>query len=108
LHLGVVGLKALENGRLTPKQLEAMRRVITRQFHRTVKIRFYVRPEIAITKKPKEVRMGKGKGAVKVWVANIKAGRILVEVQNVTLEKANEVLYCAAKKLPIKTLLING
>jgi large subunit ribosomal protein L16 len=106
IKMGIAGLKALENGRLTPKQLEATRQIISRKMQRTGKIFFNVSPEIAITKKPREVRMGKGKGNVKLWVANIQQGRIVVEIANTTLEQAKEILLSAATKLPIKTLLV--
>jgi large subunit ribosomal protein L16 len=106
LTIGNAGLKALENGRLTPRQLEATRRVITRKMNRTGKIWFRVFPEIGISKKPQEIRMGKGKGLVKVWVAKVKTGKIILEISNVSFEFAKEVLYAAATKLPLKTLLI--
>lgn len=106
LTTGIAGLKAIENGRLTPKQLEATRRVISRKMLRTGKIIFRVSPNIAVTKKPKEVRMGKGKGAIKLWVTNIKAGCIIVEIVNTTNEQAKEILTSAATKLPVQTLLV--
>lgn len=106
LTTGNAGLKALENGRLTPKQLEATRRVITRKLNRNGKIWFRVFPEIAISKKPQEIRMGKGKGLVKVWVAKVKTGKIIVEISAASFEIAKEVLNTAATKLPVKTLLI--
>lgn len=103
---GNAGLKALENGRITPRQLEATRRVITRKMNRTGKIWFRIAPEIAISKKPQEIRMGKGKGLIKVWVAKVKTGKIIVEISNVSFDIAKDILYTAATKLPIKTLLI--
>jgi large subunit ribosomal protein L16 len=106
LTTGNAGLKALENGRLTPKQLEATRRVITRKMNRTGKVWFRVSPEIAISKKPQEIRMGKGKGLIKLWVAKVKTGKIIVEISNVSFEVAKDILKSASTKLPIKTLLI--
>jgi len=106
LITGQAGLKALENGRVTPKQLEATRRVITRKMNRTGRIWFRVSPQIAITKKPQEVRMGKGKGLIKLWVAPVKAGKIIVEISNVSITTAKEILLSAATKLPLKTLLV--
>ncbi len=106
LTTGNAGLKALENGRLTPRQLEATRRVITRKMNRTGKVWFKVAPEIAISKKPQEIRMGKGKGLVKLWVANVKVGRVIVEISNVSFELAKDILLSAATKLPVKTLLL--
>jgi large subunit ribosomal protein L16 len=106
LTIGNAGLKALENGRLTPKQLEATRRVITRKMNRTGRVWFKVAPEIAISKKPQEIRMGKGKGLVKLWVAKIKTGRVIVEISNVSFDMAKDILLSAATKLPLKTLLL--
>ncbi len=106
LKVGTAGLKALENGRITPRQLEATRRVISRKLPRFGTIRFYVAPEIAISKKPKEVRMGKGKGVIKIWVAKVKAGRLLLEIANLSYENAKEILNSAATKLPLKTLFL--
>jgi large subunit ribosomal protein L16 len=106
LTIGHAGLKALENGRITPRQLEATRRVISRKLQRTGKVWFRIFPEIAISKKPKEIRMGKGKGLIKLWVAKVKKGRILVELLTHSLEIAKEVLLSASTKLPIKTIFI--
>jgi large subunit ribosomal protein L16 len=106
LTTGFAGLKALENGRLTPKQLETIRRIITRKMQRTGKVWFHIYPNLAITKKPKEVRMGKGKGAINLWVANIKQGKILVEISQIHLDLAKEIFKTVAAKLPIKTLLV--
>jgi large subunit ribosomal protein L16 len=106
LTTGIAGLKAAENGRITPKQLEATRRVITRKMQRTGKIWFRIFPEIAISKKPQEVRMGKGKGLIKLWIANVRKGRILLEIANTTPAAAKEILASAATKLPIKTIII--
>jgi large subunit ribosomal protein L16 len=108
LKYGIAGLQALENGRITPRQMEATRRVISRKLHRMGRILFYIAPEFALTKKPKEIRMGKGKGAVKLWVANVKAGRLLLEIANITDQVlAKEILLSAAKKLPVKTRYIS-
>ena len=106
LKMGSIGLKALENGRLTPKQLEAMRRSLARKLQKIGKILFHVFPETAITKKPKEIRMGKGKGAIKLWIAKVYAGKLLLEISNIPPDQAREILFSAAAKLPVKTTII--
>jgi large subunit ribosomal protein L16 len=106
LAFGSYGLKSLDLGRITNRQLEAARIAMTRETKRegTVWIRIF--PDKPITHKPAEVRMGKGKGAVEYFVALVQPGRILFEMDGVTLEGATKALNLAAQKLPIKTKII--
>ena len=99
---GEYGLKAMDRGRLTARQLEAARRAITRHIKRGGKTWIRVFPDKPITKKPLEVRQGKGKGSVEYWVALIQPGRILFEVEGVTEDLAKEAFQLAAAKLPFK------
>lgn len=103
VSFGEFGLKATERGRLTARQIEAARRAITRRVRRGGKIWIRVFPDKPITKKPLEVRMGKGKGSVEYWVAQIKPGAMLYEIQGVSEELAREAFKLAAAKLPLKT-----
>ncbi|MEN8260260.1 MAG: 50S ribosomal protein L16 [Pseudomonadota bacterium] len=103
VSFGEFGLKATERGRLTARQIEAARRAITRHVRRGGKIWIRVFPDKPITKKPLEVRMGKGKGSVEYWVAQIKPGAMLYEIQGVSEELAREAFRLAAAKLPFKT-----
>lgn len=106
LAFGSYGLKSMDLGRITNRQLEAARIAMTRETKRegTVWIRIF--PDKPITHKPAEVRMGKGKGAVEYFVALVQPGRILFEMDGVTLEAATKALNLAAQKLPIKTKII--
>lgn len=106
LAFGSYGLKSLDLGRITNRQLEAARIAMTRETKRegTVWIRIF--PDKPITHKPAEVRMGKGKGAVEYFVALVQPGRILFEMEGVTAEAANKALNMAAQKLPIKTKIV--
>ena len=106
LKFGMFGLKALKSVRLLPEQIEAARRIIARQLKKKSKIWIRVFPDRPITQKPKEVRMGKGKGSVAYWVNCLEAGKIIFEVTNVTEKLARSVLVSAGKKLPIPTLFI--
>lgn len=106
VHFGEYGLQAITRGRLSSRQIESARRVINRYVRRDCKVWIRVFPDKPITKKPLEVRMGKGKGNVEYWVAQIKPGRILYEINSVTKEIANNAFKLAAAKLPIKTKLV--
>lgn len=101
LHLGEYGLQALKACWLTARQIEAARVAITRSIRRTGKLWLRVFPDKPVTKKPAETRMGKGKGDVKEWVAVIKAGRILFELEGVPEDEAREAFRIASHKLPI-------
>tara|TARA_B100000678_G_C18068105_1_gene445519 strand:- start:300 stop:704 length:405 start_codon:yes stop_codon:yes gene_type:complete len=106
LNYGTYGLKALEPDRIISNQIEAARVALTRYMKRTGKVWSRVFPNIPVSKKPTEVRMGKGKGAPEYWVCRVKPGRILFEVDGVTEAIAREALYKASAKLPIKTKFI--
>ncbi|KHF25435.1 MULTISPECIES: 50S ribosomal protein L16 [sulfur-oxidizing symbionts] len=103
VSFGEYGLKATGRGRITSRQIEAARRTITRTVKRGGKLYIRVFPDKPITKKPLEVRMGKGKGNVEYWVAQIQPGRMLYEIEGVTEELAREAFKLAAAKLPIAT-----
>lgn len=104
VSFGEYGLKSVSRGRLTARQIESARRTITRHVKRGGKIWIRIFPDKPITKKPLEVRMGKGKGSVEYWVAQIRPGMMLYEIQGVTEELAREAFTLAAAKLPLKTL----
>ncbi len=106
LEFGDFGLQALECGRLTAQQIEAARIAMTQSIKRGGKIWIRIFPDKPITKKPAETRMGKGKGAPEAWVAVIRPGRIIYEMEGVSKEVAGEALRLAAHKLPIKTKLV--
>jgi large subunit ribosomal protein L16 len=106
VSFGDFGLKALERGRMTSRQIEAGRRVMTRHVKRGAKIWIRVFPDKPITNKPLEVRMGKGKGSVEYWVAQIQPGRVLYEIQGVDEALAREAFELAAAKLPFKTQVV--
>lgn len=103
---GSVALKSTERGRLTARQIEAARRAITRRVKRGGKIWIRVFPDKPITTKPLEVRMGKGKGNVEYWVAEIQPGKILYEIEGVAEELAREAFALGAAKLPLKTVIV--
>jgi len=103
VSFGEFGLKATDRGRLTARQIEAARRTITRHVKRGGKLWIRVFPDKPISKKPLEVRMGKGKGNVEYWVAQIQPGRMLYEIEGVSEELAREAFALAAAKLPVKT-----
>ncbi|MFU8897053.1 MAG: 50S ribosomal protein L16 [Gammaproteobacteria bacterium] len=107
VSFGEFGLKATTRGRLTARQIEAARRAMTRYVKRGGKIWIRVFPDKPITKKPLEVRMGKGKGAVEYWVAQIKPGKVLYEMEGVTEEVAREAFRLAASKLPFGTSFVS-
>lgn len=106
LSFGTFGLKAMESGRITDRQIEAARIAVTRFMKREGKVWINIFPDKPITKKPLEVRMGKGKGNLDHWVAVVKPGRILFETEGVPMEVAQESLRLAAQKLPVKTKFI--
>ena len=106
VSFGEYGLKAIGRGRLTARQIEAGRRAMTRRVKRGGKIWIRVFPDKPITKKPLEVRQGKGKGAVEYWVAQIQPGRMVFEMEGVTEEDAREAFALAASKLPFKTAFV--
>lgn len=103
VSFGEYGLKSISRGRMTARQIEAARRAISRHVKRGGKIWIRVFPDKPITKKPLEVRMGKGKGSVEYWVAQIKPGTMLFEIQGVSEELAREAFELASAKLPVKT-----
>src|SRR4026208_1879861 len=102
LNNGEYGLKALEPDRLTARQIEAARRAITRAMKRQGRVWIRVFPEVPVPKKPAEVRMGSGKGAPEFWAARVKPGRILFEVDGVTVQVAREALELAAAELAVQ------
>lgn len=106
ISFGAIGLKAVERGRMTARQIEAARRAMTRHIKRGGKIWIRVFPDKPISKKPLEVRMGKGKGNVEYWVAQIQPGRVLYEMDGVSEELAREAFRLAARKLPFKTTFV--
>ena len=107
VSFGEFGLKATGRGRITARQIEASRRAMTRHIKRGGKIWIRVFPDKPITKKPLEVRMGKGKGGVEYWVAQIQPGRMLFEMEGVNEELAREAFRLAAAKLPIATTFVS-
>ncbi len=106
LAFGEFGLKALEPERVTARQIEATRRAITREMKRQGKVWIRVFPDVPVSAKPIEVRMGKGKGSVDRWVARVAPGRILFEIDGVPEETARQALALGAAKLPIKTKVV--
>jgi large subunit ribosomal protein L16 len=107
VSFGEYGLKATTRGRITARQIEAGRRAMTRYIKRGGKIWIRIFPDKPITKKPLEVRMGKGKGGVEYWVAQIQPGRMLFEMEGVDEEVAREAFRLAAAKLPVKTSFVS-
>jgi len=106
VSFGEFGLKSADRGRMTARQIEAARRAMTRHMKRQGKVYIRVFPDKPITKKPLEVRMGKGKGSVEYWVAQIQPGRMLFEVEGVPEGLAREAFALAAAKLSIKTTFV--
>ena len=106
LNFGAYGLKALEPERLNAREIEAARRAITREMKRAGRVWIRVFPDVPVSKKPLEVRMGSGKGTPELWVVRVKPGRILFEVDGISLDLAKQALELAAAKLPIKTRFI--
>src|SRR3954468_15283154 len=106
LDYGTFGLKAVEPERITARQIEAARRAITRQMKRQGRVWIRIYPDLPVTGKPAEVRMGKGKGAVDHWAARVHPGRIMFEIDGVPDDIAREALRLGAAKLPIKTRIV--
>ena len=106
LSFGTYGLKAQEPARITARQIEAARRAMTRQMKRAGRVWIRLFPDVPVSKKPTEVRMGKGKGTPEFWVARVKPGRVMFEIDGVTDQVARELLRLAAAKLPIRTRVI--
>jgi large subunit ribosomal protein L16 len=106
LSFGQFGLKAMEPDRVTARQIEAARRAMTRHMKRAGRVWIRIYPDVPVSKKPLEVRMGSGKGAPEYWVVRIKPGRILFEIDGVSTALAREALDLAAAKLPIKTRFV--
>lgn len=107
VSFGEYGLKAIGRGRLTARQIEAARRAMTRHIKRGGKIWIRVFPDKPVTKKPLEVRQGKGKGNVEYWVAVVQPGKVLYEMEGVTEETAREAFRLASAKLPFKTQFVS-
>jgi len=102
LNFGSYGLKAQEPARVTARQIEAARRALTRHMKRAGRVWIRIFPDVPVSKKPTEVRMGKGKGAPEFWAARVKPGRILFEIDGVPAQIARESMRLAAAKLPIR------
>jgi len=107
VSFGEYGLKAVERGKMTARQIEAARRAMTRHIRRGGKIWIRVFPDVPVSKKPLEVRMGKGKGNVEYWVCKIQPGRVLYEMEGVHESIAREAFRLAAAKLPFKTTFVS-
>ncbi|HKJ53006.1 MAG TPA: 50S ribosomal protein L16 [Gammaproteobacteria bacterium] len=107
VSFGEYGLKAVERGKMTARQIEAARRAMTRHIKRGGKIWIRVFPDVPVSKKPLEVRMGKGKGNVEFWVCKIQPGRVLYEMEGVSETIAREAFRLAAAKLPFKTTFVS-
>ena len=107
LNFGSHGLKSLQPERVTARQIEAARRAITRQMKRQGRVWIRIFPDLPVSDKPAEVRMGKGKGAIEYWAARVAPGRIMFEIDGVTAEVAQEALRLGAAKLPIKTRVVS-
>ena len=106
LAFGQYALKALEPDRINARQIEAARRAITRHMKRAGRVWIRIFPDLPISSKPTEVRMGKGKGSVDYWAAKVKPGRVMFEIDGVSEEVAREALRLAAMKLPLKTRVV--
>lgn len=106
VSFGQYALRTMDRGRITARQIEAARRAVTRHIKRGGKVYIRIFPDKPITKKPLEVRQGKGKGSVEYWVALVQPGRVLFEIEGVTEELAREAFARAAAKLPVRTTFI--
>ena len=106
LTYGSFGLRAIEPERVTARQIEAARRAITREMKRAGRVWIRVFPDVPVSKKPTEVRMGKGKGTPEFWAARVKPGRIMFEIDGVPVELAKEALRLGAAKLPVRTRFV--
>src|SRR6476661_4278562 len=107
LNFGAYGLKAVEPARITARQIEAARRAITRQMKRQGRVWIRVFPDVPVSTKPAEVRMGSGKGAPEFWAARVHPGRILFEIDGVPADVAHEALRLGAAKLPVRTKVVS-
>ncbi len=107
VNFGEYGLKAMEPERVTARQIEAARRAMTRHIARGGRVWVRIFPDVPVSKKPAEVRMGSGKGAPEVWVCRVKPGRIMYEMSGVSEEIAREAFRLAAMKLPVKTKFVS-
>jgi large subunit ribosomal protein L16 len=106
ISFGAFGLKAQEPSRVTARQIEAARRAITRHMKRAGRVWIRIFPDVPVSKKPTEVRMGKGKGTPEFWAAKVKPGRIMFEIDGVSVDVARQALELGAAKLPIKTRFV--
>lgn len=106
LNFGSHGLKAMEPERVTARQIEAARRAITRHMKRAGRVWIRIFPDVPVTKKPAEVRMGSGKGGIELWVSRVKPGRIMFELDGVSDQVAREALLLGSAKLGIKTRIV--
>ena len=106
LNFGSYGMKAMSPERVTARQIEAARRAITRHLRRTGRVWIRIFPDVPVSSKPAEVRMGKGKGSPEFWVARVKPGRIMFEIDGVPWELAQEAFRLAAAKLPLDTKIV--
>ena len=106
LNFGSYGLKAVSPERVTARQIEAARRAITRHLRRTGRVWIRIFPDVPVSSKPAEVRMGKGKGTPEFWVARVKPGRIMFEIDGVSWDLAREAFTLAAAKLPLDTRIV--
>ncbi len=107
LNFGAFGLKAVTPERVTARQIEAARRAMTRHMKRAGRVWIRIFPDVPVTQKPAEVRQGKGKGSVEYWVAKVKPGRIMFEIDGVSADIAREAFRLAAAKLPVKTRFVS-
>lgn len=107
LNFGAYGMKTVEPGRITARQIEAARRAMTRHLKRQGRVWIRIFPDKPVSEKPAEVRMGKGKGSVEYWVAVVKPGRVMFEIDGVALPLAEEAMRRAAAKLPVRTRFIH-
>jgi large subunit ribosomal protein L16 len=107
IHFGEFGLQSLSTERITLQQIEAARRAISRRLKRSGKLWIRIFPDLPVTSKPAEVRMGKGKGNLEFWACRIKAGTMLFEINDVSIELAKDALKAGANKLPLKTRFIS-
>ncbi|MBT8132069.1 MAG: 50S ribosomal protein L16 [Gammaproteobacteria bacterium] len=107
VSFGEFGLKTLDRGRITARQIEAARRAMTRHIKRGGKIWIRVFPDVPVTKKPLEVRQGKGKGSVEYWVCKVQPGKVLYEIEGVSEDIAREAFRLAAAKLPVQTSFVS-
>ena len=107
VSFGEFGLKAITRGRVTARQIEAARRAMTRHIKRGGKVWIRIFPDVPITNKPVEVRMGKGKGNVEYWVAKVQPGKVLYEMEGVSEDVAREAFRLAAAKLPVLTTFVS-